>query len=304
MRSVACAALGLAMAASIAHGQATTQPFIRHTFEENQGGWQVLGAGGKVSRTQESADVKEGQSALAFEYKVEKGSMAALVVPFQPGDLAKARAFRFWVKADYAAPLAVALQEKEGGRYLAMFTAPAGKWQQVELSSADFYLSDDGSDPKDPNNKLDLNEVENAGIVDVAQMFAQADPAFGELLGIKLGAHRLLLDDFSVSAEPLTAAVTTSDKEIGIESMVRPQISWFGVGRLTLSQAAKEPLAGKSLQVDYHGAPGKAAGFVKRIPRGRLAGMDKISFTCASVKPAKLMVQLEERGGGKYNVMI
>lgn len=298
--------LGLVLSGGVGLAQAPAQPFIHQTFEENDAGWQamsVIGGSGKPSITHDAADVKEGKGALAFDYKVEKGSLAALILPTPNGLLTKARAIRFWIKTDYAAPLVVSLQEHEGGRYLAMFTSPAGKWQQVELSPGDFYLSDDANDPKDPDNKLDLNEVESIGIVDVSQIFAQGDANMVSLLGIKLGAHRLVMDDFSVSAEPLAAAAT-SEKEVRLEPMNRPQISWWGLGALTLGQAANEPLDTKSLQVDYHGAPMKASGFIKRIHRGKLVGTDHITFTCASIKPAKLMVQLEERDGGKYNVMI
>ncbi|WP_410969811.1 hypothetical protein, partial [Salmonella sp. SAL4450] len=75
-------------------------------------------------------------------------------------------------------------------RYVAMFTLPAGKWQQVELAPADFVLSEDGNDPPDPDNKLDLERVEAFGIVDVGQMLAQADnPEIEKLLNIKRGPH-------------------------------------------------------------------------------------------------------------------
>jgi hypothetical protein len=302
--SIAATAFVLGLAGQ-APAQAPAKPFIHHVFEENESGWTAFGESGKVSRSTEAADVKEGKAALALDYKVEKGTMGVLMLPTPAGDLAKARAFRFWIKTDYSTPVVVALQEKDQqGRYLAMFTTPAGKWQQVELAPSDFYLSEDANDPKDPTNKLDLDAVESIGILDVSQMFAQADPMIAQLLGIKTGPHRLLLDDFSVSAEPLTGAVAASDTEFQMETMNRPQISWFGIGIQGLAVAQKDPIEGKSLQVDYHGAPGKMAGFIKRIHRGKLVGLDKITFTCASVKPAKLMVQLEEKTGGKYNVMI
>jgi hypothetical protein len=305
VRKIGMCVLGLAALAAAGAAQGQSQPFIRHSFEENEGGWTVFGPGTKVSRTTEAADVKEGKAALKLEYTIEKGTMGAMLLPTPNGELTKARAIRFWVKADYAAPVVISLQEKGNeGRYLSMFAAPAGKWQQVELSPGDFFLSEDANDPKDPNNKLDLDAVESIGVLDVAQMFAQAEPAVAAALGIKMGVHHLYLDDFSVSAEPLGPAAAVSDAEIKLDPMTRPQVSWFGIGVGSLTMASGAPLEGKSLQVDYHGAPMKPAGFIKRFPRGKLIGMDKIVFNCASVKPAKVLVQLEERGGGKYSVMV
>ena len=46
--------LALSTGACLAQGQA----FIKHGFEDGENGWQVMGTGGKVSRTSESADVK------------------------------------------------------------------------------------------------------------------------------------------------------------------------------------------------------------------------------------------------------
>jgi hypothetical protein len=40
------------------------------------------------------------------------------------------------------------------------------------------------------------------------------------------------------------------------------------------------------------------------LPKGALTGAAKLSFSAASQKPAKLIVQVEERGGGKYNTTV
>ena len=95
-------ALSTAMLACATPGRAQVAPFIKHGFEENEGGWVTFGMGtkGVISRTSEAADVKEGKSALSFAYKVEKGTMAALLLPTPNGDLAQARSFRFWIKTD------------------------------------------------------------------------------------------------------------------------------------------------------------------------------------------------------------
>ena len=54
-------------------------PIMRHTFEEDAGGWMAFGPNSKVSVTQEAAHVKEGKAALQFDYSIGKGEMAALI---------------------------------------------------------------------------------------------------------------------------------------------------------------------------------------------------------------------------------
>jgi hypothetical protein len=302
-------ALASVFAASYACAHAalqTQQPFIIQDFEKGDtGSWQIMGTGGKVTVTTAPTDVKSGKYALQLDYNVAKGEGSFLIHPLQAGDLTKARSIRLWVKADYAAPLAIALQERDNnGRYIAMFTAPAGKWQQVELAPGDFTLSDGNDDPKDPNNKLDLEQVEAVVIADIAQMFAQGDQALSGLFGIKLGPHKLYVDDISVSAEPLPAQPEGPANEFRIEPMLRPQLSWFGAGGVSLSTTSDKPLDGKSLQVTYRSAPMKVTGFGRRFTVGKLAAMDRIVFMVAADKPAKVLVQVEERGGGKYNAIV
>jgi hypothetical protein len=284
--------------------QAVPAPFMHHTYEEKDGGWQAVGTSGKLSITHDPVHVKEGKGALQYDYKVAKGEMSTLYLPTPDGALAKAKAIRFWLMTDYAAPLYIVLQEHDGGRYVSLISTPKYKWQQVELAPSDFTLSEDNNDPPDPNNRLDMDKVESIGIVDLGQFLAQADEGLSKLFVIQKGDRALYLDDFRISEETLPNAFSAVNMDVKIDTLVRPQLSWLGVGDTKLTQATGKPLEGKSLQLDYHQAPGQISAIMHRIPRGKFAGTTRITFNAASTKPVRLLVQVEEKGGGKYNSIV
>src|ERR1051325_9670415 len=99
--------------------------------------------------------------------------MDILLLPTPDMVLSKAKSFKFWIRTDHATPVGFTLQEKDGGRYNALFSTPKGVWQQVELSVADFQADTNKDAPKDPDGKLDMDQVEGVGIIDVAQIFVQ-----------------------------------------------------------------------------------------------------------------------------------
>src|SRR5262249_32770382 len=49
---------------------------------------------------------------------------------------------------------------------------------------------------------------------------------------------------------------------------------------------------------------GKIVGLVRSIKRGSLDGMKTISVSVVSANACKLMIQVEEAGGGKYNTLV
>jgi hypothetical protein len=288
-----------------APAQPSLAPLVRHTFEDGGSGWIALGGSGKVAVTHEGVHVKEGKAALQFDYRIGKGEFTSLMLPVADGALAKAKSFRFWVQTDHTTPLIVLLQEAEGGRYAAIFTVPAGQWQSVELSPADFLRGEDRDDPKDPNNRLDLDQVAGIGLIDLGQFFAQIEEAgLADLLGVKTGPHTLYVDDLVVSEAALPEASSLGSGELRLDAFARPQLSWLAVGGVRLSPMSGQSLERRGLQADYQQAPGKIAGFARRLTCGKLDGMDRLAFDVASAKPAQLIVQLEELGGGKYNTMV
>jgi hypothetical protein len=295
-------AVALLVAATAIPIQAQTPPIIKQTFEESDGGWTLMGTGGRTSVTQDAANVKSGKAALQLDYSIKKGDVCALLLLTPDGLLAKAKSIRFAVKSDSGAVLGAILQEQGAGRYIAMFTVPAGKWQQVELSPADFVLSDDVNDPPDPDNKLDMDKVEAFGLTDVGQVMAQADnPELERLLNVKRGDHVLYLDDLIVTEDPLASPAISGDI---LDSFSRPQIGWFTIGDVKVAQLSGAPLTGRGIQLDYKQVMGKPVAVIRRIPRGTVTGKATFSVDVASTRPAKLLLQVEEKGGGKYNILV
>ncbi len=114
--------------------QNPTKDIIKTTFEDGDGGWMTFGGEGKVSVTGDAQNVKEGKTALRYDYPIAKGKMSFLAHGVPDGGLAGMKSLRFWIKTDYATPIFVTVNEKEGGRWNAAFTAPEGAWQRVELT--------------------------------------------------------------------------------------------------------------------------------------------------------------------------
>ena len=294
----------LIVAAVAAFAQDAATPILNHTFEDNDGGWQGVGPSAVVSLTHEAASVKHGKGALQFAYSLKKGPMNLLLLPTPDMVLTKAKSLRFWVKTDHATPLAFVLQEKDGGRYNAIFSTRRDTWQEVELSTADFVLDTGKDAPKDAAGKLDMDQVEAAGIADVAQFFVQGDDALAKAFGIEAGPRSLFLDDFVISPAAVAPATTLKGGEGTLDTFAHPQVGWIATGEVKLTHTSGKPLDGSGMQAQYHQAPAKIAGFSKYLPPAALTGATRLVLSAASEKPAKLIVQVEEKSGGKYNTTI
>ena len=108
---------------------------------------------------------------------------------------------RFWAKSDHDTSIAVLLAEtKPGSDYTAWFWAPVGQWQLIEFTPADFAVGDGPKDPVDPDGKLDLDQVEGVGLIDLSYFRNGLRQSGGGKLeiGEARGAHTLLIDEFEV----------------------------------------------------------------------------------------------------------
>jgi len=173
------------------------------------------------------------------------------------------------------------------------------------LSVSDFCLMEDAGDPKDPDGKLDLDQVEGVGIIDVGVMFAQlGNEQIVDMVGIKMGARKFFIDDFEASETPLPGGDSDVSTVKRLDTFNRPQPNWIRIGDIKVTVQTDPLIQGKGMKAEYKQNPGKAAGFFKRLTRGTLANTGALTFDIASVQPMKLVVQLEEKGGGKYNAML
>jgi hypothetical protein len=149
-----------------------------------------------------------------------------------------------------------------------------------------------------------MNQVEGIALADLSQFFAQADAALVEAFGFKSGSHTLYLDDLRVNEAALPGSVSVINGEVRFDTFAHPQLSWMAVGGARLSVVSDKPLEGKALQVDYRSTAGKIVAVVKPIRRGSLMGTSKMTLSMASAKPTKIVIQVEERDGGKYNMVV
>jgi hypothetical protein len=291
------------------------------TFETDAGGWIAMGPHGKATMTTDSKTVKNGKGALAFDFTVggDKTTDAATGLPFAvllrpiaDGQLAKMKALTFWARTDFAGGYAVSLQEKGEGRYITLFWLPKNEWQQVTLLPADFWLSDDKNDPKDPDNKLDLDKVENIGMVSLWSFlaFTSGDkPEAAAFITPANGQHTLWLDDVTASTEVPAydapePAFPEKTKGIWLDDMRRVTLGWLPLGSVQISLDKEAPFKTRALRADYTQAPGAFIALARDLRRFNLTHQDRLSFDLASTKSAKLAISLEKKNGSRYMTLV
>jgi hypothetical protein len=275
---------------------------IRQTFHVSDEGWVAMGDGAKISVATDLVKLNSVNGALKLDYSIGPGKMGLFALPVADGALTGAQSFHFAVRSDYSTNMILGMQENGGGRYMATFFVPANKWQIVELSPSDFALADGPADPKDPDGKLDLDLVQGLGVADAGALWAQANnTTLNDIFGVKTGEHSAYVADFQVGKTPLAAATAPTDV---LDTFSHPQVDWLMLGGAQGKHISGAPLAGRGIQVTYPQAPGKLAGFLRPLSAGRLTGATKLSLSLASVKATTLLLQVEEKGGGKYNTTV
>lgn len=292
------------------------------TFEADTAGWVAYGPHAKVSVTTDSAHVKTGKGALAFNFtvsdKLDKDAAPAgmpfdvLLRPTPDGLLTKMKALTFWARSDIGGGLAITMQEKEGGRYMTLLWLPKDQWQRITLTLDDFWLADDKNDPKDPDGKLDLDKVENIGILNVWSFLALSagnTPEGAAFIAPVLGQHTLWLDDFAAVSEapPVDVpapALPDKARGIWIDAMRRAVLGWLPLGNIELSLDKDAPLKTRALRAEYTQGQGTFVALIHDMRRFNLTHQDHFSFAFASAKSTKLSITLEEKGGARYSVLL
>ncbi len=290
------------------------------TFETDPGSWTALGPNGKVGLTTDAAHVKNGKSALEFTYRVGAKADAApadangipidvLMRPTPDGALTRLHTLRFWARSDDDIPLVVTLSEKGGGRYVAIVWLPKDTWQQITLAPGDFWLSDDKNDPPDPDGKLDLDQVENVGVANLWSLLALGAGDKPPFVSRHIGVHTLWLDDFTASSEPLSegTAPPADAKGIYVDDLRRSELTWLPIGTMQFQRVTDDnPLKGPALRLDYTQAQGidSIVALAHDMHRFNFSKTDHLAFMAASQQNATLLIQLEEKGGAKYNATV
>ena len=263
----------------------------------NSIGWIAGGQGGSIRET-------PAANAAEFTYPLGTKQFAVAMLPTH-GTLARMRRLRFRIKTDHDTAIAVLLSEKKpGGDYTTIFWAPAGVWQTIELTPADFSLNNGPNDPVDADGKLDLDQVQGVAILDFAHFLGSMpeNPAFPVIVSRPSGTHTLTLAGFEVleTAAPLHAAVKD---EIHIDSFDRGFLEWMTLGGMKLKLSPRDnPLHAPALEAEYEQIEGQYSVLVRRLSNLDLSAANRLAFDIASERDVTLVLSLDS--GARYNLTI
>jgi hypothetical protein len=250
----------------------------------------------------QNATVQKNGPTTTLDYKVAPGQMGMAVLQVGDGKLAGMTHLRFRVKTDVSTMLAVMLSEKKpGGDYTTIFWAPKGQWQDIDLTPADFMVNDGTKDPKDPDGKLDLDQVQAIALLDAGQLFGQMPADKTPIAIVKLsGDHKLEWSDYGVVTE-----AGKTDQGAVIDDFRRGFLRWFTPGGdLALSKSGN-PLGKPALEFRYQQEATKIAALLHPLGQIDLTGRKELSFDISSSRDAHLILALEKQKvngrGPRYN---
>jgi len=274
--------------AAAGSAQTSGDVVFRQDFQGDTGGWTAMGDAAKVAPA-------SGSGGLVFTYELAPKIYSG-VVSTAPPDLEKMRRIRFRVKTDHATAMGLVFSEKKpGGNYSAWFWSPANTWQWIELTPADFTVNDGPNDPKDPNGKLDLAEVEGIGLFDLGQFFAQlpGKSEFPLAVQVAQGQHTATIESLEVLSTP-GATPRIGENGLRIGTLDRDFLDWATPGgmELKLSQS-QNPLKAPVLQASYQQVEGQFQLLVRRMSGEDLAKAKRLVFDIASDNEVTLMLSLE-----------
>ncbi len=277
-----------------------------NTFDRGTEGWtamQIQGEGAKVEAIYDKALLKSSPGTLAFGYKIGMGQVSFAGLTVGAGKLAKMNSIHFWLRSDHGTSVVVMLSEKDGGRYSAICHVVKNQWQEVQFAMSDFLIATEADAPKDPDGKLDPDQVETIAVIDAESYMAQ-NQQFSEILGVTMGPRKIYVSDFEFSPTKVKDGFTEDSSTFRADNYSRPQVGWMGFGVGPMEVVTDSPFPGKWLKVDYHTSPGHINGVVHPIKVGALAGKKNIIFEVGSTKPCQLIVQLEQVNGAKFKALV
>lgn len=271
---------------------------------------------------------KVGSGALNYTYKVEPGAFRVL---FAEQKLpAGTQSVRFWVRSSVPTALLFSAREEQGANYQLTFYVPAHEWVQLTANLDEFQPDDEG---KDPNKKLDAEQVTGLSVSDIATMLVNApDEAVKNLPNLQ-GQRTQWLDDLHL----LTARVPQSRgkvKEEARESALVDNfeggvIRWipvkvnFGAAAPTfevfpldaslkvLSEAAGPGAArtalepgGKGMRFAYTRAAGVIFAVNRQVEKDDLTRANRLKLSLNLSRKSLVLIQLKEKDGSEYQYLL
>jgi hypothetical protein len=261
--------------------------------------WSVLGEGGRLEAGNEPVDGVR-TPVLTYRYAMGQGKMQLLTLPVPVGALAKADAWVFRAKPSEVMSLVVTLEEQGGGRWTASLALPAGRWSAIRLVPGDFVCSTGPDDPRDPNGRLDMDKVRLVSVVDAAAFVAATSADAMRFFSIGNHARSVQLTDMAFKADGGPAGGSAAS----LDAFDAPQPMWLAMGLSSLSYAVGGPLPSQGLNARYERKPAAAAGLMRRLSKGALAGADRLTLKLASKSATTLLLKLEQADGGKFETKL
>jgi hypothetical protein len=287
----------------LAQAQTRPEALVKHTFESETDGWISMGSNGSVKVTHEAGAVKSGSGALEYTYSLDGKGFNTVVLPLGGGKVAAMRRIRFWLKSDHDGAFGVILSEKKpgGGDYTAIIWAPKNTWQHVDLNLGSFFATDGPTDPVDPDGKLDPEQVEAIGIIDLATLFNHL-PAESPMVVTKTtGSHTILLDDFEILPTDSPDASKSVSGAIIVDQFDRGFTQWITLGGMSLGLVPtgdNNPIAGPSIIATIQPADGKLAILTRRVNGADIAGTKRIAFDIAAQHEGAFAISIETKKTG------
>ena len=269
------------------------EPVLRQTFAKDTEGWTVIG------NASGSLNVSNGQ--LAFHYTATVQGMSVAVLPVGQISLKDMKSVRFELRTDSPFAIGVVMSEKKpgGGNYTASVWSNGGEWQPVVLSPRDFVDGEGPAEPSDADGRLDLDQVEGFGLIDISQIFSRmSNPDSPVYAKAHTGEHTFSIRNFELSSDDVV-----SPTGMVVDDFGRPQSSWLSLGDAKLSQT------GGTLRAEYQQQAEQAVAFLHSIPAPRdFRGATHLAFDIGSSLPGQFVLSLQEARhhsqaeGPRYNV--
>ena len=120
----------------------------------------------------------------------------------------------------------VSLVKKQGSRYQAIVWLEPKVWQHEELLPEDCIPTEGALGPRDPHNKLDLDQI---AAIEISYRSQVSNASAGDQIHFAMDSHsgpqKFFMDDFEVSADrPAWWHVNSPSR---IDCVDYPQLQWF-----------------------------------------------------------------------------
>jgi len=272
-------------------------PLFEQTFELDLSGFQFPTEAFSGQLTAEREGVRSGKQALMItsdDALFEPGQFPVAVVG--PIPETTARSVVFWAKSSVPLPLAVGFTETTGAAYTTVVWLSGEKWERIIV---DAWELGPVREAPDNNGKLDEDHIGNVFLADTSFLARQFAPN-ADIPPIR----HIFIDDFQIRGE-YTRAPEQTEFATAVDRADSEGLRWIPLGAKRATIVRRETPLGEldgAVCVDYE-LSAQAPFFALMHPAPqtqRVRGAVSIALDLRAERSATFMLQLEERGGGRY----